>query len=211
MHLNAISAATMNALVTIPFKRQFAMSLPFGVIRSGATSAPQMALISAPDCRIPRFAASLATAYLPFGAVDDKRLATHNALTLFAMLVTPPAFKVAIHRAVFLVGVRWLHVKGALAFWTCLGWAGLGSRLLRSFIPSVTRVSRSAFFGAILLALRSPKGFAAALANSIDEVCRHVGILPHVCNKESYFKWACRYVEDAERVSKTETMFDMAA
>lgn len=28
--------------------------------------------------------------------------------------------------------------------------------------------------------------------------------------KESYFKWACRYIEDAERVAKTETLFDLA-
>lgn len=29
--------------------------------------------------------------------------------------------------------------------------------------------------------------------------------------KESYFRYACKYVDEAERMAKTETMFDMAA
>jgi hypothetical protein len=27
--------------------------------------------------------------------------------------------------------------------------------------------------------------------------------------KDSYFKWACRYIEDAERMAKVETLFDL--
>lgn len=27
--------------------------------------------------------------------------------------------------------------------------------------------------------------------------------------KDSYFKWACRYIEDAELMSKVETLFDV--